>query len=268
MQPFFIHRMGTFTLVKQFSESYHSKIAILELSSSSVKLTIGPRVLGSFGPEKFKAYKFRTKTRQGISGATMDPDFWADYVLPGIEKALEIAKTQGSKVYCVATEWAREVKNLPEIQENTPVKIRVLSSSEESQMALRAYLHSTRKDLSKYDNIVSIDSGSLSTEINVSGKSWISVLNTDPKKFAKIKQNFQKYLGDRNLVVTSETLYNPKTGDPWKMNFHDTELDLSRYYDKDSIKIAKLFGSSSLTVNGTGLGFGVYYSILENKIKI
>lgn len=234
--------------------TFNMGLAILELSSGAVKLLLGPSSRNKkFNPDNFRFYKTVTKTKSGLKGGKMDLVWFKNNILPVIKKYLGYCK--GYKIKCVATAWARECKNIKEIQDILPVPMRVLSGVEEAKFPLIGYINSTNRNLRKFDNIISLDIGNLSTELSIYGGYSVSVPNSSQKKIESIISS----LPGKTLIAFSKYLYNGITGKPDKMNLHDTEFPIKN--NEDFLKRIKscISDDSLIVYNGTNLIFGVYY---------
>lgn len=241
----------------------YRKRGVLEISSSGVKLLLGPSNTDtSFKPENFKFWKAKVKTKEGISGGLMRKDWFIQNILPVIEHFIELSG--GVPLIGVATAWARESSNIREILDLIPIPVRVLSKREEAKMALIGYMRSTKRDLREYQNIVSIDQGGLSTEVAIYGGKKVSVLNSDPTK--KEIRGILGGLKGKTLVAVAARLYDTDTGLPGKMSHHDKEFPISSKDTTLKEILQMIPGQTGVVVNGTNLAFGVYYSQLKPEI--
>lgn len=247
--------------IKRFSVP--SQRGVLEVSSSGVKLLLGPSQINlPFKAENFRFWKAKVKTKEGLQGGKMRKFWFIQNILPVINHFIEIAGN--SHLIGVATAWARESSNIEEILDLIPIPIRVLSKQEEAKMALIGYMRSSKRDLSQYQNIISIDQGGLSTEVAIYGGKKVSVLNSDPRK-----TEARRILGDlhgKTLVTVAIRLYDTETGKPGRMSLHDKEFPIG---EKDTILkeiLDMLPEEPEVVINGTNLAFGVYYSQLRPEV--
>jgi len=243
------------------------KIAILELSSSRVNLLIGPKVYKKFRVSDFLVYNVKTNTKDYMSGGKMDTEAFIKYVLPEIQKLINIAKENNAEiVLCVATEWARECRNMKEIEKLLPFPVLTLSKEQEAKITSDAYLETHTRNLKKYKDIVFVDSGSLSTEIYVLGKEFKSAKNTS----LRLLRNKFEYIRKEPevLIVISISLWDPKTGKGTRMNLHDTDFPKEVIQNDPELReVFEILGlNHDISVNGTTLIFGTYYNKLKNKL--
>lgn len=251
------------------------KIAVLELSGQWVKFLLGPPG-NARRIDDFSFQEIRTNTNQGLSGGIMRVDYFIKNVLPSINICLE--KSKGYQVYCVATAWAREAKNLEDIQKLLPVKIHVLSGEEESKMALLGYIRTAKRNLKNYDYLVSFDFGSKSTEIRVQGKGksdGISLLNDSPT--SSVQDRVRKKFGwlkdtPRVLMITTGRKFLKSTGYNTIKDQHDVLLDPQelKWHRMLQIILEVLGNNHDLVTNAASLAYGVWFkeSLGDNVTKL
>lgn len=150
-----IHRIKYFSTQKK---------AIIELSSSSVKLLIGTN--GSTNLRAFKALSEKTTTTNGLKGGKMNIKWYSSKVLPVISKYVGICNSEGvDNITCIATAVYRDSKNCSEIfnliKEKTGIEPILLSGNEEAELSSRAYMKLNRGN---QDWTLFIDQGRGSTE--------------------------------------------------------------------------------------------------------
>ena len=150
--------------LKRFSSN---KKAIIELSSSSVKLLIGQE--GSINLNQFKSFSERTTTTKGLKGNLMDIQWYKSNILPVIIKYKDICDSNGvSNIICIATAVYRNSNNYSDIfkliYEETGIKPILLSGEQEAALSPKAYMKLNRRNK---DWILFIDQGRGSTELTL-----------------------------------------------------------------------------------------------------
>lgn len=150
-----IHRIKYFSIKKK---------AILELSSSSVKLLIGNE--GNTNLRMFKTFSERTVTTNGLRGGRMNLKWYKSKVLPTIIKYVRICETEGvDNITCIATAVYRNSVNYSEIfdliREETGVEPILLSGDEEAELSSKAYAKLSK---GSQGYVLFIDQGRGSTE--------------------------------------------------------------------------------------------------------
>lgn len=168
---------------------------IIELSSTSVKLI-----------HKGKFYKTVTNTASYLKNNILDPELYRENVLPAIKDYVKMSEVSPDKISCIGTAVYRNSKNINEIkdiiQKETGLNLRVLSGKEEAMMPLQKYMGYTKK----YDYVLTIDAGGLSTDIACSSDDWIS-LNVGSRDSSKLKKELQRldkafgWLRNENNVI-------------------------------------------------------------------
>ena len=150
-----IHRIKYFSAQKK---------AIIELSSSSVKLLIGTE--GNTNLRAFKTFSKRTVTTDGLRGGKMDIKWYSSKILPVIDEYVGICNSEGvDNIICIATAVYRDSKNCSEIfnliKERTGIEPILLSGNEEAELSSKAYM---KLNKGNQDWILFIDQGRGSTE--------------------------------------------------------------------------------------------------------
>lgn len=236
-------------------------IGILELSSSKIKYFEG----SSGKIDLIQRYKFDTKTNEGLRGKKLDPNYFKLHLYPIIEQILREHKN--SKIYCIATALFREITNIQEIQDICPIKINVLSEYEEASGSIDSFLKTTHRNL-KNKLIVTMDPGSMSTEVYVKDYGFISlkfgtrVNSQKSQELKKLKQKFGWLSGKQNVLIVIPGFRN-------EMN--DKDLNIQNYPEcilKDNITdILNIIGTQHQLVCSSGnLGIGYYYKIKYGNI--
>ena len=154
--------------------------ATIELSSTSVKLI-----------QNGKFYKTVTNTASYLKNNNLDPELYKENVLPAIKEYVKMSGVSPDKISCIGTAVYRNSKNINEIKaiirKETGLRLRVLSGKEEAMMPLQKYLEYTKK----YDYVLTIDAGGLSTDIACTSDDWIS-LNVGSRDSSKLKIELQR----------------------------------------------------------------------------
>jgi exopolyphosphatase/pppGpp-phosphohydrolase len=160
--------------------------ATIELSSTSVKLIQG----GKF-------YKTVTNTASYLKNNILDPELYKENVLPAIKEYVKMSGVSPDRINCIGTAVYRNSRNIDEIKaiirKETGLRLRVLSGKEEAMLPLQKYMGYTKK----YDYVLTIDAGGLSTDIACSSDDWISlnVGSRDSSKLTKELQRLEKAFG-------------------------------------------------------------------------
>ena len=153
-----IYRSKSFSTVKK---------AIIELSSSSVKLLIGQE--GSTNINQFKSFSERTTTTKGLRAGRMDIRWYKSNILPVIVRYKNICDSSGvDNIICIATAVYRNSSNYSDIfkiiQEETNIKPILISGEQEAALSPSAYMKLNKRNK---DWILFIDQGRGSTEITL-----------------------------------------------------------------------------------------------------
>lgn len=153
-----IYRSKSFSTVKK---------AIIELSSSSVKLLIGQE--GSTNINQFKSFSERTTTTKGLRAGQMDIRWYKSNVLPVIVKYKNICDSIGvDNIICIATAVYRNSRNYSDIfkliQEETGIKPVLISGEQEASLSSVAYMKLNKRNKNW---ILFIDQGRGSTEMTL-----------------------------------------------------------------------------------------------------
>lgn len=143
------------------------KKAVIELSSSSVKLLIGP--IGSTSLNSFKTLSERTKTTDGLQGNKMNLSWYQKNVLPTIIEYKNICDKEGvNNIVSTATAVYRKSANCSEVfdlvEEAIGVRPILLSGQQEAELAPLSYL-TLNKNYRGW--ILFIDQGRGSTELSL-----------------------------------------------------------------------------------------------------
>lgn len=143
------------------------KRAILELSSSSVKLLIGPSGTPR-GMNSFSSISEKTSTTEGLQGGRMNIDWYKSHVLPEIIKFRDYCDRSGvSQIECIATAVYRKSENRDDIfnliKDTVDINPILASGEFEASLAPLGFVSTSKIDGWK----LFIDQGRGSTELTL-----------------------------------------------------------------------------------------------------
>jgi serine/threonine protein kinase len=156
----------------------NSKIGVLELSTTAVKLLLADQEkikYGNFDFNHFSRLSDRTDTGSLLdSDNIMDLQGFRETVIPAIQNRVDFAKKNNVRIlYAVATAAYRSAYNRNQIIEtirfNCGVNVKILTKKEEALATLSAFAFSRPESVAfeKDKNYMFIDQGGGSTEITV-----------------------------------------------------------------------------------------------------